>query len=101
MFRRFGALNARNLLYLQNDLVMLEQELKLVEAEDSKSNEGKKERYSWNSYWLSNSDESINDQLRDGDTRQRDLVLRMRSLLAEYSTLLCCQKDHVKRLTKT
>lgn len=85
MFRRFGALNARNLLYLQNDLVMLEQELKLVEAEDAKSDKGKKERYSRNAYWLSNSDERIKGQLRDGDTRQRDLVLQMRSLLNEYS----------------
>jgi hypothetical protein len=45
MFRRFGALNARNLLYYQNELVCLEEELKVLEAEDAKSKSGKKARY--------------------------------------------------------
>lgn len=83
MFRRFGALNARNLLYVQNDSVVLERELKEMEAEDAKSPDGMKERYRRDSYWLSTANIEINGALRDGDTRQHDLVLEMRRLLNE------------------
>lgn len=85
MFRRFGALNARNLLYLQNDLVHLENDLRELEAEDSKNSTGKKQSYRRNSLWLSTADFEINGQPRDGDTLQRDLVMRMRTLLNDYS----------------
>lgn len=85
MFRRFGALNARNLLYMQNDLIDIENDLKELEAEDAKSVEGEKRFYRQNSIWLSTADFEIDDEPRDGDTRQRDLVMRMRTLLSEYS----------------
>ncbi|KAH6870402.1 hypothetical protein BKA58DRAFT_429530 [Alternaria rosae] len=42
MFRRFGALNARSLLYYQDELAYLEDQLKEVGAEDAKSSEGMK-----------------------------------------------------------
>lgn len=89
MFRRFGALNPRNLLYMQNNLVVLERELKELEVEDAKSPDEMKERYRRSSYWLSTANIEINGALRDGDTRQRDLVLEMRRLLDEYSKSLC------------
>lgn len=82
MFRRFGALNARNLLYMQNELYSLEEELKMIEAADSKSDVGNKKMYSRDSSWLS---PDIVPHLQDGDYRQRDLVLRIRQLLREYS----------------
>jgi hypothetical protein len=88
MFRRFGALNARNLLYMQNDLVVLERDLKMLEVEDAKSPDGMKRRYRRDSYWLSSSNIEIDGTLRDGDTRQRNLVLEMRRLLKEYSESL-------------
>lgn len=40
MFRRFAALNAKNLLYMQAELVNLEEELAMLEEESSKSNAG-------------------------------------------------------------
>jgi hypothetical protein len=40
MFRRFGALNARNLLYLQNELAQLELKLKKAELKDSADPQG-------------------------------------------------------------
>ena len=85
MFRRFGALNARNILYMQNELVILENQLKQFEVEDSKSKEGKKRFYRRNSFWIQTSDMEVNDEPRDGDKRQLDLVMRMRKLLHEYS----------------
>lgn len=42
MFRRFGALNARNLLYLQGDLARIEEELVKLEWSDSQSSHEKK-----------------------------------------------------------
>jgi hypothetical protein len=80
MFRRFGALNARNLLYYQNELVGLEMELKELEAEDAKSQVGKKPQYASNAFWLNTA-----DHVRDGDQKQREVVLRIRCLLKEYS----------------
>jgi hypothetical protein len=85
MFRRFGALNARNLLYLQNDLMMLEARLKKVEAADQASDSGRKKRYAFNAFWLSTANVKVDGQLRDGDTVQRDLILEMRTLLNQYS----------------
>lgn len=87
MFRRFGALNARNLLYLQNDLICLEEQLIAWERHDNMSSVGKKKDYAVNAYWLNSSFRKQEDgSLRDGDTKQRDLVLRIRQTLNEYST---------------
>ncbi|KAF1950594.1 hypothetical protein CC80DRAFT_554142 [Byssothecium circinans] len=86
MFRRFGALNARNLLYLQSDLISLEEDLIKLEGDDSKSEEGKKKEYALDHYWLRSSREE-----RDGDTKQRELVLEMRETLKEYNHALIQQ----------
>ncbi|KAI4942684.1 hypothetical protein J4E91_009853 [Alternaria rosae] len=85
MFRRFGALNARSLLYYQNELAYLEDQLKEVEAEDAKSSEGMKAMYSHDAYWLNTANRTTHDKLRDSDMRQRKLVMRIRCLLKEYS----------------
>ena len=92
MFRRFGALNARNLLYYQNELMYLEDELKEEEAGDANSPEGKKAMYSHDAYWLNTANRTTDDELRDGDMRQRDLMMRFRCLLKEYSTFKIKQK---------
>ncbi|KAL1597638.1 hypothetical protein SLS59_007336 [Nothophoma quercina] len=65
MFRRFGALNACNLLYMQNDLIDIENDLKELEAEDAKSMEGEKRFYRQNSIWLSTADFEVDDEPRD------------------------------------
>jgi hypothetical protein len=82
MFRRFGALNARNLLYLQSDLAYIEKELEQLEWEDSKSNIGKRNRYAQNMRFLHTASVA-----RDGGTKQRELVMRMRETLHQYSKL--------------
>ena len=85
MFRRFGALNARSLLYYQNELAHLEDQLKELEAEDANSPDGKKATYSMNAFWLNTADFEVDGKLRDGDMRQRELVLQIRRVLKEYS----------------
>ncbi|KAF2734792.1 hypothetical protein EJ04DRAFT_436405 [Polyplosphaeria fusca] len=85
IFRRFGALNARNLLYIQAELTMLEEDLVQYESGDNNSQRGDKRNYATDWYWLR---ESHND----GDTVQLDTVLKIRQLLKEYSTLFF--KDH-------
>lgn len=86
MFRRFGALNARNLLYLQNELICLEEDLIELEQKDSLSPMGMKKNYVFNAYWLNSAYRKQKDgNLRDGDTKQRDLFLQIRQTLNEYS----------------
>jgi len=88
MFRRYGALNARNLLYLQNELVCLEEQLIAWEKHDNMSAVGMKKDYAVNAYWLNSSSRKKDDgSLRDGDTQQRDVFLRIRQTLNEYSAL--------------
>jgi hypothetical protein len=78
VFRRFGALNYRNLLYLQSELAYIER--KLIKQEQIDSEVPEKKRYALDWYWLSLS--------QDGDTRQLDLVNKMRMTLKEYSKSL-------------
>jgi hypothetical protein len=79
-FRRFGALNARNLLYIQAELAHIEEKLLKLEKSDNKSKEGKKHRYAVDAYWL-----NCARAERDGDTKQKELVLKMREMLHRYS----------------
>jgi hypothetical protein len=87
MFRRFGAPNARNLLYFQSELLDLEKKLEELEAADSKTTKdglAMKYRYARNYarnyFWLRTA-----SQTRDGNTEQRDLVERIRVVLHQYS----------------
>lgn len=79
LFRRFGALNARNLMYLQNDLANLERALKEFECADSLDARGKKQLYARDYHTLDCSS-------RDSDTAQLNIFLRVREKLKEYST---------------
>jgi hypothetical protein len=88
MFKRFGALNARNLLYMQSELMILEARLKQVEAEDAMAPEGKKQDYSREFYWLQYS------EIVGPDTKQLNLVRRIRELLKEYSKFLVMVLPH-------
>jgi hypothetical protein len=78
IFRRFGALNAQNLLYLQAELVHLEKKLYELEERDSQSSEGMKSRYARDWFWLSRSE-------NDGNDDQWQTVLAIRKKLVEYS----------------
>jgi hypothetical protein len=78
IFRRFGELNARNLLYLQAELAYLEKKLSEYEIADNRDPVGEKSNYAVSWYWLAHSKD-------DGDTKQLDIVLKIRSRLKEYS----------------
>jgi len=84
IFRRFGALNAENILYLQAELVLLETELREQQRADGYSGHPRKSKYSLNWHQLRTSQS-------DGDTRQLDLVLKIRETLRLYSTPYFCQ----------
>jgi hypothetical protein len=102
MFRRFGALNCRNILYLQNELCQLECDLQKLECDlqklecdlqklecdlqklewaDNESTTGMKRDYACDAYWLKSASAA-----RHGDAKQRDLVMRLRATLREYSS---------------
>jgi len=78
IFRRFGALNAENILYFQAELVSLEQSLRKQQKADSESGHERRSKYALNWYQLSSSGDH-------GDTTQLDLVLRIRQTLKDYS----------------
>ncbi|KAF2192335.1 hypothetical protein K469DRAFT_730925 [Zopfia rhizophila CBS 207.26] len=71
IFRNFGALNARNLLYYQAELIYLENKLKKAEERDSHSEKGR--------------------ITPSTDTTQLDLVMKIRSRLKEYNETLVHQ----------
>ncbi|KAF1950487.1 hypothetical protein CC80DRAFT_482584 [Byssothecium circinans] len=96
MFRRFGALNARNLLYFQSELMSLEKKLFKAEAEDSESDKGMKSKYAKSFFWLNTSTNVKDGELRDGDTTQRDLVMKMRELLRDYNHAIIQQATILK-----
>ncbi|KAF2682906.1 hypothetical protein K458DRAFT_443617 [Lentithecium fluviatile CBS 122367] len=91
MFRWFSALNARNLLYYQSELVELEGDLQKVEVEDKNNDKGKKKRYAVDFFWLNTSCNMRDGKLVDGDPRQRDLLIKMRALLNEYKFPFKCK----------
>ena len=78
IFRRFGALNAQNLLYLQAELIYLEKQLRNCELVDNQSRHGSKSKYALDWFWLSQS-------AIDGDEIQWNFVLKIREKLKEYS----------------
>lgn len=88
VFRRFDGLCARNLLYLQAELVHLEQKLCRLEVTDSASSEGYRARYSKDWYWLDNSsDGNAGEQLK--------IVLAIRCKMKEYcKRFMSLSEDH-------
>ncbi|KAF2186251.1 hypothetical protein K469DRAFT_706921 [Zopfia rhizophila CBS 207.26] len=81
MFRTFASLNARNLLYLQAELIALEKKLIEREAADSNDEKGMKSQYALDWFWLSQSQD-------DGETEQLDLIMKLRRKLKEYNEAL-------------
>ena len=80
IFRRFGPLNALNLLYLQAELVDLENSLSNQAKEDEES--GHFERSLYSRDWRTLSESSTVDI---GNPSQWSTVLRLREKLDEYS----------------
>ena len=85
IFRRFGSLNAENLLYLQAELSLLEDDLQRQQLEDNRSGHPRKGRYALSWYELSTS-------IHNGDQRQLELIYRIRETLKQYSTVYTNRK---------
>ena len=82
IFRRFGALNAQNLLYLQAELASLEKDLWACAAEDNASNDPDRAVHSTDWYTLSQSVTGGSE--KEGSGRQWQTVLEVRKKLKEY-----------------
>jgi hypothetical protein len=80
IFRRFASLGARNLLYLQAELVCLESELKRCALEDHASGDAEKLDYAVNWYSLMRSEET-------GQSFQWTIMQDIRTKLKEYSMI--------------
>ncbi len=83
ILRRFGALNAQNLLYLQAELTLLESDLRHFSAEDSTSHDPDRNLYSRDWYVLSRSNDGANRDESAGT--QWRIMLKIRDKLKEYS----------------
>lgn len=80
IYRRFGALNAQNLLYLQAEIHGLEQELRIYAEEDAAASDDETRKlYSRDWHTLAES--------REKDRRQWNTMCRIREKLKEYSEL--------------
>jgi len=78
IFRRFGYLNALNLLYFQAELTSLEEDLQRQQLEDNNSGHPRISRYAWSWYELSTSG-------NNGDQTQLELIYKLRETLRQYS----------------
>lgn len=83
VFRRFGALNMRNLLYYQAELAHLEQDIIQTELDDARNTQDLRGDYCGN--WADMSGSSTDDD--HVSIAQWELVLKMRNLLKEYSKI--------------
>ena len=83
ILRRFGALNAQNLLYLQAELVALESDLRRFALEDRTSNDPHRKLHSRDWQSLSMSKDDIENNECTG--RQWRCALVIRDKLKEYS----------------
>lgn len=79
IYRKFGTLNAQNILYYQAKLIGLEADLYPVAEEDRLSQDGEKRLFAENWFELSNAEPGENLQYRK--------VLKLRKTLKEYSML--------------
>ncbi|KAL1636000.1 hypothetical protein SLS56_001352 [Neofusicoccum ribis] len=90
IFRRFGALNAQILLYMQAELVSLEKQLHQLQARDAAA-PSPRSMYAVNWFRLRNSED-----LGEGDDdEQWELVKEIRVKLREYNNMLIQQRKIV------
>jgi hypothetical protein len=87
-FRRFSTLAAQNLLYLQAELVFLENKLRKCVDADASSGDIYREMYDRDWQSLSESGATAG-----GNGEQWAIVLRIRGVLKEYSA---CPRSHTK-----
>jgi hypothetical protein len=78
MFRRFASLNAQILLYMQSELIHLENELRDMEQASSRSTEGHGSKYACDAYFLYMANSAKDDP-------QHALILKIKERLKEFS----------------
>jgi hypothetical protein len=83
LFRRFGALNAQNLLYMQAELTELEATLLEIEQKNATSSISVRARYSRD--WWSLQRAASEDAEDGNDGAQWKLVVKIRDKLQNYS----------------
>lgn len=78
IYRRFDALNARHILYLQAELCILEKQLQKQEVDDKKNPRGKRSLYA-RDY------QTMLEEPYDEDKPQLELIAKMHEKLSRYS----------------
>lgn len=81
MFKRFASLNARNLLYMQAELLLLERELNAIAEYDHLQNPDLDAKN------YATSCEKLMESLDNGNAMQWNKILEVRTKLEEYSEL--------------
>lgn len=84
IFRRFGALGHENLLYYQAEIARLEVRLRIVQAEDRKSDNKHRKRYG--RAWVELSESAESDDPANTNREQYDLIMSLRDLMDQYRT---------------
>jgi hypothetical protein len=85
VYRRFAKLNAKNILYLQSELSVLERELQEASREDAQSTNDTRQEYSRTWVTLSHS-----DLVPEGSPNQWNAFRQIREVLQQYSQLISC-----------
>lgn len=83
IFRRYGTLNAQNILYMQAEINELEKELQDISSEDRYSSNSEKQRFSREWWRLA--------RAQGGDSLQWKKFLELREKLDEYSLRVYCR----------
>jgi hypothetical protein len=95
MVRRFRALNARHLLYLQAELAQIEKKLLEQEQIDAKEKDHPdKLNYAIDYFWLM-------DSAKEKDNVQWGLIKEMKEKLKEYSKYYTTRRDDISNMTNT
>lgn len=77
IYRKFGALNAQNLLYYQAELLDLEDDLNDIASKDRNSQDSEKREFAYN--W------AVLSHAADGKDLQLKKFMKIRKTLKEYS----------------
>jgi hypothetical protein len=81
IYRRFDALNARHILYLQAELCILEKQMRNKEQEDRKQKEGGSSKYAVDY-------QRMLETPSDEDQTQLELIKKMHKKMNQYSRLV-------------
>lgn len=90
IYRRFGALGARNILLLQGELVALENQLQKMDDHDQAKLDKLSGDRRRDIVWAAKSWESFHQQAGRGEERQAEkmkVVLRLREVMKDYGEL--------------